>query len=238
MSRPTGPRPEGPRPPRPVLPAAHVARWKKLRDPEPDAGGDWERRRFRAICGKPSCPASLGELWNTSATARDPNDVVEETADGLEEMASAIDALIEESPDGKVRAELVELRRSVAKEHERVVGDQFWGEIAIPSAIHAVKGPRWVMSPERPDHEPETPRARAPMSTYHGYPDSGYRISHGGKRNKEGWRIGRRPFKGSTFEGLSNPWDAGTQDPTPPCRIFCRVCGSLNQVDLPDELRG
>ncbi len=104
------------------------------------------------------------------------------------------------------------------------------------TALHAVKGARWVMSPERPEYEAGTPRSRTPQSIYYGHADTGYRISHGGKRNRTGWRIGRRPFAGEIRYFTPRPWDPSTQDPEPPCRIFCPVCGALNGVPLPDGI--
>ena len=105
------------------------------------------------------------------------------------------------------------------------------------SAIHWGKGPRWIISPEEPRFEPGTPRSRSPMTIYYGYADTGYRISHQGKRNRDGRRIGRRPFQGTPAIGPFYPWEPACQGPEPPCRIWCPVCGSLNDVALPDELR-
>lgn len=218
-----------------VASTPRVARWKLL-------GGEGNGRSFRAICGKPSCPGSLGELWNTATVARDPNDIIDEAVDDIEQLARLIDTNLEDlgdQADGLERRScLHEARRRVDRQLDLVLSDEYWDEIATMTAIHRVLGPRWTMSPERPEYERGTPRWRRPMTIYYGHANTGYRISHGGKRNREGWRIGRRPFEGKVSFGPEYRRDPSTQNPTPPCRIFCPVCGGPNEVLPPAELGG
>lgn len=101
--------------------------------------------------------------------------------------------------------------------------------------------PDWVLFPEAPHRERETPRGRRPAPIYHGFEDSGYRISTGGHRASRGYRIGRRPrIPGPDridLPGLPevyrDPRNVGGQMPVPPCRIYCPVCGTRNEVGLP-----
>jgi hypothetical protein len=82
------------------------------------------------------------------------------------------------------------------------------------------------------------------VAIYHGHPDSGYRLAFGGKRAKNGKRIGRRPFfMIDPFEGAPEPRVAESaghratgQAIRPPARIWCPSCGTLNQIDWPDAL--
>lgn len=80
------------------------------------------------------------------------------------------------------------------------------------------------------------------VTIYRGFPDSGYRMVAGGKRARNGARIGRRPiYEVDPFEAepvsKSRSWRVDGQWVKPPALIWCRNCGTLNALDLPEGLR-
>jgi hypothetical protein len=91
----------------------------------------------------------------------------------------------------------------------------------------------WSLSgPPIPGREP---------AIYRGYADSGYRIVFRGKTARNGARVGRRPSSmwqpDLDQETRERPVDGRT--PVPPTdHIWCPMCGTLNQLDWPEPLRG
>jgi hypothetical protein len=78
---------------------------------------------------------------------------------------------------------------------------------------------------------------------YRGHRDTGYRISHGGKRaGRSGTRIGRRPilrFSDPLVRvALGDLRPVQGQLICPRVRIWCPMCGTRNDVDWPEALRG
>jgi hypothetical protein len=76
---------------------------------------------------------------------------------------------------------------------------------------------------------------------YRGFADSGYRVSHGGKRDRTGDRVGRRPGPELTPEEIGlrlHRYAVEGQIVRLPARIWCPVCGTLGLVELPESLRG
>lgn len=223
------------------------ARWKEIRRPKVTDG-------FRAICGKPGCPGSLGWLMELGASA------------GVN-LPGSIDLMIESlveqdrlyaemqqrtilppeitNPEG--RAELLSnLRREVAElidqaTQARKAAADSTGKLNNAVTVLLRQGEVWALHPERPHREPDTPIERSPRPLYYGFSDSGYRISIKGNRARDGERIGRRPFHfkapGPELErvhqDLTHPYTPTGQFVAPPCRIWCPVCASLNEVGLP-----
>jgi hypothetical protein len=81
----------------------------------------------------------------------------------------------------------------------------------------------------------------SPQVTYRGYPDSGYRITTGSKHSRKGGSKGRRSLKMYSLEdeiGIGVVLqDVVGQVVRPTDRIWCPVCGTLNQLDWPSVLR-
>lgn len=95
-------------------------------------------------------------------------------------------------------------------------------------------GPTWVVGspPLPPLAERETPDAmrRAAGFAYRGYADSGYRVLRPDRRR------GRRPRSVIHIVGVTKIVFRSIvgQRPTLPCRIFCPVCGTPNEVPEPE----
>ncbi len=227
----------------------HLARWKQL-------SGRGLDTRLRAHCGKPGCPGSLGVLQSIDSPTFSPDKVkahyehmlsMLENLDREYSMMDQREDLPEEIDRDKRRASLSDARSQVArvidvarKLLDREVTNAVKREkqrTAMPDDV-----PRWVMRPERPPHEPGTSRDRRPHPLYYGFTDTGLRISYQGHRSKEGYRIGRRPFRGRKDgkdklgwlgEETADRFEAFGQPAFPPCLIFCPMCGSLNDVGVP-----
>ncbi|MDP9358874.1 MAG: hypothetical protein M3R02_27070 [Chloroflexota bacterium] len=134
-------------------------------------------------------------------------------------------------------ASVIDATRKLRDSAVSVAAKQGTQRTALPDHV-----PTWAMHPERPPHEPGTSRDRKPFPLYYGFADTGLRISYKGHRSKEGYRIGRRPFRGRKDgadklrwmgEETADPFDAFGQPAFPPCLIYCPVCGSLNDVGVP-----
>lgn len=230
--------------PRPVADA--IARWKHLPNPGRDPS-------FRALCGRPGCPGSLGNLHRL--VHPDPEEARQTFDDLLAALAEVDDSLaaMEQRTDLPPTIDLAERRAFLAKERERTaeqreriagVKEHVADTATDFDRLFASIGPRlpdWVMTPERPHREPGTPPGRSPRPLYYGHPDTGYRISYRGKRSREGRRIGRRAWPVPAVSPELPPLGSRLRDerlptgqrPLPPCRIVCPVCGSLNEVGLP-----
>jgi hypothetical protein len=86
----------------------------------------------------------------------------------------------------------------------------------------------WVLS--------ASPLAGQPRDAiYRGYADTGFKISFGGKKASNKTRVGRRSFMNWDIGGPRKPQG---QTIRPPSRIWCPACGTLNQLDWPEPLRG
>lgn len=224
---------------------AYPARWKRLARPDRDV-------RYRAICGRPGCPGSLGQLLNFGLRRRETADALFARRQALLEDYDLLLVKMEERTDlppgmdrEKRLASLAELRaqatrqRACAEEDRRSMAAIF-GVLADRADLWDLL-PDWAMRPEAPHRERGTPTDRSPHPIYHGHPDTGYRISLGGKRVRAGHRIGRRPQQtapsGVDITPLAPRFAdrrrVHGQSPIPPCRIFCPVCGSPNDVGIP-----
>lgn len=230
------------------LPASqYQARWKVL-------GGHEETERFRSICGKPGCPGSLGRLMEVRATVEGNN--LSEHVDVLIEMYESQDRMLLEmqqrtplpptiaDPAGRAAA-LTKAREQLAVVIAQVKGIR---DLSVESqrqsdeilGILPIRGEIWAMHPERPHREPGTPKKRNPAPLYYGFPDTGFRISLKGNRARDGSRIARRPFLSRASDPaqerarqeFNSPYYPTGQLVCPPCRIWCPVCDSLNEVGL------
>lgn len=101
-------------------------------------------------------------------------------------------------------------------------------------------GPTWVvaMPPPLPLDVPDKPDPvrRASDYRYRGYADSGYRVLRPNRRH------GRRPKLVTEIVGPTStlriaPLEIAGQQLTLPCRIFCPVCGTPNDVPDPEAIQ-
>lgn len=199
-------------------PAEFTARWKAS-----------SNMVLRAICGKPGCPGALGRFQRFTFDWLDPT-ALEKSLHALETFQTEIENL---EWKNQAKVEFDELLQRCKANLQAYVDSmrhaaQNWSDIRDRSMD------TWVMMPDDAIN-----RKLAPI--YYGYPDSGFRISYKGKRTKKGLRISRRPFPAvSGFEEhlrnhrLVSEWSAPGQAPSPPCKIWCPVCDSLNLVPLPE----
>lgn len=134
-----------------------------------------------------------------------------------------------------------------------------WAEVAAllsaddvnPELLQTAKEawtPEWSMSAE-PQHVSRmaTVAARTGFDAiYRGFGDTGYRISHGGKRSRHGERVGRRPdpipLPLSALRKLEqslelHPYFVSGQTVRPTDRVWCPSCGTLNRLDWPEPLQ-
>lgn len=213
-----------------------AAEWKVLRD-----FGDGDE--LRAICGRRGCPSSLGVL-----RLLDPGrsfsislgTAIRESEAIRVEMQEITEQLSRIKTTGGVPADADKARWLDLHDRSIALTDRWlrlhreaWDRGQEEQAIHGrtAAHPTWIMMLETPPVEPGTSRMQRPRPIYCGFPDTGYRISLQGKRASNGQRIGRRPFRGS--DDGRDPWFAPGQVPIPPCRIYCPVCGALNEVTVP-----
>ncbi len=226
--------------------STYTARWKEFAPRS-------EVAQWRAVCGKPKCPGSLGRL--AQIIAADP-DRVERSWTGIiesfMEQKACLEAM-EQRTDVPEGIDPVKRRRFLVMMRERVDAMLTYAEVGRRDDVETARRtrnaltmtsddiPEWGLVPDVPFHEPGTPRNRRPRPIYYGYQDSGYRISVGGKRTRDGHRVGRRPYIPRddlpewcrAMTPPQGPVDATGQFVTPPCRIWCPVCKSLNKVNAP-----
>ncbi len=203
-------------------PAQFTARWKALSDVA-----------LRAVCGKPGCPGALGRFQRFTADRLDP------TYD--EEILQSLESIHPGLPRGteKLKRPIDEQRAmaTLERHHAYLIRDIKAKKRAAESWQDKADRfiDEWQMTPDDALDPTTDP-------IYYGYPDSGFRISYRGKRTRKGLRISRRPFPAvSEFDkhlrdhGLASERSASGQSPSPPCKIWCPVCDSLNFVPRPEK---
>jgi hypothetical protein len=125
---------------------------------------------------------------------------------------------------------------SMAREVEHVAGQT--QHLDLP------KDGEWLMSAEL-RRTKSTPSDRSDILSrgyafYRGYADTGFRISRGGKRTRDGWQYPRRRMEGVSRDmrvpGVAVNVIEG-QAVRPTNHVWCPICGQLNQLDWPDALK-
>ncbi len=229
------PMPSGPTSTEPTL-ATVAARWKRVRGRGLDAV-------YRASCGKGGCPGFLGELRYAASGAQQAIQL----RDYARRERECLQVIADGGPRGGGGPAVPEWARDLdldealdmAREREEevarlleVVGDDV--EKYFPESLEGW----WMRARPYASRQPTEPELKA---VYAGYADTGYRISLGGKRSLDGLRIGRRPSLEEdappVFRELRGTHAVEGQLVGPTDRIWCRVCGVLNQLDGPAELR-
>ena len=199
-------------------------RWKHLR-------GEGGRAIYRATCGRAACPGHLGDLSYFDT-------FIEEAAKAEEQFRRESRQLERAVARGQTTANVAAL---LMREAEETLEEQ-----RRLSDIEKVKGPLgpawgWRMEAQFVVHRNwQFPSAIQPI--YYGHADTGYRISHGGKRSRDGFRVGRRPdvrppLPMSLLADLEDPRGVDGQKPRLPARIWCRICRTLNYLDWPGPLQ-
>lgn len=208
---------------------------------EPRAAAHWKKRRFRsrsdqdekfvawcALCGTTGCPGSLGGLIESPAVSegqavRDDQQRVNFYDETIDHFSRRAKRLIQKADNAAAQQRVEETHsrmiKHFAREREMVVRGRD-GELGTLR-----------MSLTAPPHMPTTLPQNQPDPIYYGFADTGYRISTKGNREpRDGDRRGRRQFRGpqSRF-----PLEAPGVVVTPPCLIWCPICGRLNDVGLP-----
>lgn len=197
------------------LTATVRARWKEL-----TPGNYGLAPQQRAICGKASCPGSLGIF---EAVLAHPNDAARLLASNVEIAGQCLSAVMgtiecderifgrtDLAPDlvAKRRAILDELRPlhrnllrlaranlKVSEEEQRRFegGDDY---LASRPAFVSKHGKHfWMMQPEAGHGEPGSRGEHRSQPIYFGHRSSAFRISTRGKRTPDGERVSRRPFR-------------------------------------------
>jgi hypothetical protein len=210
------------------------ARWKKLR-------GEGREAIHRAICGAPRCPGALGELAYFAGAAQQTARMRDEALRELRrlEVAVAEGASIRHffgwDEDGDPQEALADAREQVAQVERIAMTTADLPETALPRVRIG-----WLMSAS----SRVRPGRGGPVdleAVYAGYPDTGFRISRGGKRSSDGMRVGRRRFLPKDlspgFLNLYGTHSVQGQNVGPTDRIYCPVCGTLNQLDWPEDLQ-
>jgi hypothetical protein len=205
-------------------------RWKHLRGKEHDAV-------YRATCGRPRpCPGHLGDLSYIGSFTEEAAKAEEEArrerraseravAHGQSTANIAAVVMREMAADLEEIRLLEDIRRLRDMEQAGVVpAPGYW----FMQACWVVNGNRTIPIENQ--------------AIYYGHPDTGYRISYGGKRSRGGLRVGRRPdvrptLPTSLLADLDDPRGVDGQEVRPPARIWCPVCGTLNRLDWPDPLQ-
>ncbi len=198
-------------------------RWKHLR-------GEGHRAIFRATCGRATCPGHLGDLRYNGSFAEEAAEAEEEVQRERRELERAV-ASGQSTPDvaallmRETEVALEEARR--LRDFEEAVGVRAPGDWCMQAC--------WVVHGNG-----RTPLYNEPI--YYGHADKGYRISHRGKRSRRGTRVGRRPdvrpaLPTSLLADFDDPRGVDGQDVRPPACIWCPVCGTLNRLDWPEQLR-
>jgi hypothetical protein len=198
-----------------------ACRWKRLY-------GLGRQAVYRATCGRESCPGHLGDMSYTDSLAH-------RTASDLQHRRN-FDELVR---TGALPGVLTH-KQAEARHHETE-----W----IASQVAHLDLPQegeWRMSAELllkklgPSDQKITFIGPGGYAFYRGYRDSGFHIALTGKRSRKGFHIARRPMEGVSRDlriaGVSNKFIEG-QVPRPTDRVWCRVCGQLNQLDWPDALK-
>lgn len=142
-------------------------------------------------------------------------------AGSLRARLRAAEAVLGDRPRPEDAAMLAEIRRGVE-----------W----LDANSLGTTAPGWIM---------RAPKHNGIRGIYRGFPDSGYRISFGGKRSLGGVRVGHRqqdPAWSSMLtlpetKAVGGPRGVFGQTPCPPARVWC-LCGTLNALDWPEPLQG
>lgn len=198
--------------------------------------------KFRAICGVENCRGSLGLLRNVawfedglSTSTRLNRSYVRLTRHA---------ARVESIP------ELNSTMRDLVESMEAVIANaQAGGFSRFDEQIEEIRS-RSPISDHEPDRVPKWIIDAEPSSeSYHayfdGFPDTGFTIREVISNRRGATRGGRRPrgfardFRIAEQEslGLDPRRQIAGALAALPCEIFCRVCGRLNAVDLPDDVR-
>lgn len=239
------------------------ARWKILKQ-----GVHSLAPPYRAVCGKKGCPGSLGIF---EAVLAYPNDYAGLLADSVRAARAAmasIEQLVvcEQSTFGRTdlapeivaeqrailaerepwHRELMELSRANLRATEERQRSFAGGEdyLAKRPAYQSTHGRHfWELLAEPSHGEPGSKGEHRSQPIYHGHRTSGYHISNRGKRDREGYRVSRRPCRRDwseeerrALEKWTDVWTVTGQAVFPPCLIVCAVCETINYVPLPDGM--
>lgn len=212
-------------------------RWKKL-------GGDGLEAAYRAVCGRPRCPGHLGDLAYfppyLERMAMLHDEARRERAEIEQEYAQARKF----GHEPEVVNALADLL-SDAREDEAEAARDVASAAAAMAAAEASRLPigdalGWVLSASFHPRFSSSGSMFLPdkHAIYAGYADTGYRIVVGGKRSRNGDRIGRRPIRPNLPSEVVRAFGKRPvqgQDVVLPAVIQCPVCGTRNQVDYPAE---
>jgi len=229
-----------------------TARWKQLRDSD-------ERRCFRAICGRSGCAGCLGTLtWIDPQFWHDGFDYIRALSARVAELANeervklvrliATQSFpLSRSDPGwfEANARLALLKDLAFTNHDlhRLVSPVRDPVTGAPALCAEVEGePEWIMFPDTQKRKTLAQDRSLPQPIFYGFPDTGYRISQTGKRDRIGRRLGRREMMPTDlpkqFVDVFGTHEANGQFPVPPCRIWCPVCNTLNDVNQADAFAG
>jgi hypothetical protein len=133
-----------------------------------------------------------------------------------------------------------ELAAQLGDAEAEVLAEQRWVQERSGKALQPIIG--WVMVAEPTDARRGRGYESRPYRIFRGYRDTGYRISLTGKRSRNGGRIGRRPATDPAplpeMKSLKRYTHVvAGQQPQLGDRIWCPVCGTLNQLIRPEQLR-
>jgi hypothetical protein len=215
------------------VPETIPCRWKHLR-------GEGRKAMYRATCGRGKCRGHLGDLRFQGSYEDAAADVLEEYRRDRSRLEQGIARGEHPSRGGRSADE--ELARLVSREETaqrhlqeaaaderagRVNAQQEWRMSALPCLG------QFVYSDDYP-----TP-------IYYGHADSGFRISFRRKYSRSGNEIGRRPMYPADHRSpgwMTEVYGAGRhglkgQRVLPTDRVWCPVCGTLNQLEWPEQLK-
>jgi hypothetical protein len=196
-------------------------RWKHLH-------GEGMQAVYRATCGRVGCPGHLGDLQYVDSPSN-------RVASDLQHRREFIDLVRSGAVPELLSQEQIEARQRELELIERQ---------APPTSL-SQEG-EWRMSAEPllkkigPSKQQRGFTGPGGYAFYYGYADTGFRISLTGRRSRKGWHIARRPMEGVSRDlripGASNKFIEG-QVVRPNDRVYCRVCGELNQLTWPTALK-
>ena len=220
-------------------------RWKRLR-------GTGREAIYRATCGRAGCPGHLGDLSYLDGRSAD----LHQEFRALVKMSARLGREVV-----RLRQEADQLRNSArfsmspgdeAGASAGTIPPETADRSVIERIVQEVRASlpparTWLMSAAPIEHASSGPSRRG-GAVYRGFAEAGFRISHTGRRALNGNRIGRRPLRllGNPLNPL--PQDSAAREALqmrdvdgqivqPTDRVWCPVCGALNQLNWPEPLQ-